>query len=227
MILDAADIKNYRAPFAFENIFSSEKFYPQWLEHPSSAIIHHDKECCEEARLWFLAYARSMEGWTTSQHEMKPPSWLSQLFSWGPSLWPISWCEVVKEKIIDCGVFAALSREIFTAQGIEVHPAQALLSYNRVCTDHWKDLWITGMKKFESTKTGEVFPWVGDTVVYHEVCIIEQIDGSAKIYDSTFGHWLEPVKRNGFGALLSVRSECPRLIHWGEKILSYGEWVDL
>jgi hypothetical protein len=210
-----------------QNLIEKEEFYPRWVEHPSSCIIHHERECCEEARLWFLAYARSMEGWAASQHRMKPPSWLSQHFKWGPSVWPITWCQVFKEKTIDCGVFAALAREVFTAQGFRAHPAQALLSYNENCTEHWKDLWENGMKKVSKRKVGEVFPWVGRNIVYHELCLLEMPDGKAKIYDSTFGNWFEPAKRTGFGALLSVRSECPRILRWGDKLLSCGEWVDL
>ena len=204
-----------------------EEFYSRWIEHPSSCIIHHESECCEEARLWFLAYARSMEGSAATQNKIKPPVWLSQLFKWGPSVWPITWCQVIKEKTIDCGVFAALAREVFSAQGFSAHPAQALLSYNNECTGHWKDLWKTGMNKFEKRKVGEVFPWVGTEIVYHEICLLELSDGETKIYDSTFGNWLEFDKRKGFGALLSVRSECPRLLKWGDKILISGEWADL
>jgi len=229
MILDVVNLRSEKTPGGYlQDLLENEEHYTRWLEHPSSSIIHHERECCEEARLWFLAYSRSMEGWTSSQYQMKPPTWLLQTFNWGPSVWPISWCQVFKEKTIDCGVFAALAREIFQAQGHEAHPAQALLSYNQNCTEHWKDLWINGMKKIETKKqSGEVFPWVGNQIVYHEVCVLEMPDGRAKIYDSTFGNWLEPNKRVGFGALLSVRSECPRLISWGGQLLSYGEWVDL
>jgi hypothetical protein len=214
-------------PETHKNLVDSEEFYPRWVEHPSSTILHHDKNCCEEARLWFLSYARSMEGWTSAQFRMKPPTWLSQLCTWGPSPWPISWCQVFKEKTVDCGVFAALAREIFTAQGFTAHPAQALLTYNENCTEHWKDLWKSGSGKAAKQRDSDFFPWVGNLIVYHEVCVLEMPDGKAKIYDSTFGNWLEPQKRAGFAALLSVRSECPRLLKWGDKILSYGEWVDL
>ena len=210
-----------------KSLIEQEEFYPRWIEHPSSCIIHHERECCEEARLWFLAYARSMEGGMATQYRMRPPSWLSQLFEWGPSVWPISWCQVVKEKTIDCGVFAVLAREVFAAQGFEAHPAQALLSYNQNCTDHWKDLWINGMKKIDKRKRGEVFPWVGSHVVYHEICLIETKNGDAQIYDSTFGHWLESNKREGFAGLIAVKSECPRLLRWGDKTLCCGEWVNL
>lgn len=214
-------------------LIEKEENYSRWIEHPSSSIIHHERECCEEARLWFLAYAKSMEGWTSSQYKLKPPTWLSQTFTWGPSLWPIAWCQIFKEKTIDCGVFAALAREVFQAQGFQAHPAQVLVSYNENCTDHWKDLWVKGMEKIDKKKheseeiEGEVFPWVGNQIVYHEVCLLELPNDQAKIYDSTFGFWFEPHKRKGFGALLSVRSECPRLLNWGDKLLCCGEWVDL
>ena len=208
-------------------LLDGEQNYNRWVEHPTSNLLHHDAECCDRARLWFLALARSMEGWSCSQFGMKSPTWLSQYFSWGPSIWPISWCQVVKEKVIDCGVFAALTREILTAQGHRVHAGQCLLSYNQTCTNHWKDLWKNKMPKSKERRPGEVFHWVGDQVVYHEVCVIECPDGNARLYDSTFGGWYEPRTRVGFGALIAARSECPRLLKWGNKYLSCGEWVDL
>jgi hypothetical protein len=206
-----------------QGLFESEENFHRWVEHPSSVIIHHDAACCEEARLWFLAYARSMEVGASSQFQVKAPAWLMGLFEWGPSKWPISWCEVVKEKKIDCGAFAALAREVFQAQGHEAYPAQALLSYNRICTEHWQDLW----KDKKSAEIKETFPWVGDEIVYHEICVIERPDGKALFYDSTFGQWYLPETRVGFAALLAVRSECPRLLDWNGKSISCGEWVDL
>src|SRR4051812_2443894 len=109
------------------SLIGREKHFSEWGEHPPSSIVHHDQRCCEEARLWFLAYARSMEIDTLSHFTTKAPTWLSRLFTWGPSEWPISWCQLVREDVVDCGVFAALAREVFKAQGHEVHPAQALL----------------------------------------------------------------------------------------------------
>jgi hypothetical protein len=231
MILDVA---NEYLPIEInkaQSVLFPEKNYNRWLEHPTSNIVHHDSICCEQARLWFLSYARSMQGWSTSQFQLNAPTWLSELFEWGPSLWPISWCELVKEKTLDCGVFAALSREVFLAQGHQVHPAQCLLIYSTSCTDHWKELWHRKMPVNKKKEACEVFPWIGDQVVYHEVCIVEpnysDTNQMAKVYDSTFGNWYEPIRREGFGALLSIRSECPRLLNWGNKVLSHGEWVDL
>jgi hypothetical protein len=208
-------------------LVSSDEVAQAWVEHPTSSLLHHDQPCCEEARLWFMALARSMEGWAAGQFELRAPTWLSQKFEWGPSLWPMSWCELVKEETIDCGVFAALAREIFRAQGHQAHGGQCLLHYNETCTSHWKDLWKDRMPARDNKRGFKGFNWIGDNKVYHEVCIVEMPDQTAKVYDATFNQWYESEGRNGFGGLMAVRSECPRLLRWGDKILSCGEWVEL
>lgn len=208
-------------------IAESDKLFDRWVEHPSSSIVHHDRPCCDEARLWFLAYAKSVEASQAIHTRIKPPHWLGQLFTWGPSAWPIAWCQIPREKTLDCGVFAALAREVFQAQGVVAHPAQALIRYNEACTDHWKDLWKSGSKKMDKRQSRELFPWIGDEVVYHEICVLELPGRDAKVYDSTFGFWIEPEKRDGFRGVLAIRTESPRLLRWGGKILSFGEWVTL
>jgi hypothetical protein len=210
-----------------QELFENEANFARWVEHPSSSILHHDDRCCEEARLWFLSYARSMEIGAISQFNIKTPAWLSRLFTWGPSEWPIAWCQLVRQQVIDCGVFAALAREIFQAQGHSVHPAQALLSYNPSCTSHWKNLWKNENRKIKKFQRDKLFPWVGDELVYHEVCVLEMPDGEARIYDSTFGQWYLPQSRVGFAALLAIRTECPRLLLWGGKVMCHGEWVEV
>ncbi len=217
------------------DVVKKESSFQAWVEHPASHIVHHDARCCEEARMWFLGYARSMQISALSRYELRAPTWLSQLFTWGPSAWPIAWCELVKMKTLDCGVFAALAREAFTAQGFEAHPAQALLSFNPTCTTHWKGLWKKPpknplpepLKDQKKEKTHATFPWIGNEVVYHELCVLEMEGNQAKFYDSTWGNWFTPDQETGFGALLALRTECPRLLHWGDKIFSYGEWIDL
>ena len=228
MILDAANLQPLeKKQKYFKGLLEKEEFFERWIEHLSSSILHREQNCCEEARLWFLAYAHSMELGSTAENHVRPPTWLGQRFTWGPSPWPIAWCELLKEKTLDCGVFAALAREVFKAQGVQAHPAQVLISYNDNCTDHWKDLWKKDKSKTNLKEGAELFPWVGKNIVYHEVCALELEEGKARIYDSTFGHWFEPHKRTGFGALLAVRVECPRLFSWGNKLLSYGEWQEL
>jgi hypothetical protein len=208
-------------------LLHSDEVAQGWIEHPTSSLLHHDKACCEEARLWFLSLACSMDGWATGQFELKAPTWLSQKYEWGPSLWPMSWCELMKEETIDCGVFAALARDIFRAQGHQAHGGQCLLQYNDRCTGHWQDLWKERMPSLDRQREFKGFKWIGQSVVYHEVCIIEMADQTAKVYDASFNQWYEPEGRKGFAGLMAVRSECPRLLRWGSKNLSCGEWVEL
>lgn len=208
-----------------------EPNFLRWIEHPTSSILHHDRACCDEARLWFLAFARSMEIGVLSQYEIKAPTWLLENFTWGPTEWPISWCEVVQEEIIDCGVFAALAREVFAAQGHSVHPAQALLRYNADCTMHWRELWKGSKSKKDNEPKGrekkEVFPWIGNELVYHELCVLELPDGTAKLYDATAGNWYLPESRSGFSALLAVRTDCPRVLTWNKRPMICGEWMEV
>ncbi len=223
MASDAASDQRIQTQSALiQELVREETLLTRWFEHPASSILHHDDLCCAEARLWFLAYARSMEIRTLSQFTIKAPTWLSKLYTWGPSEWPISWCELVKESVLDCGVFAALAREVFTAQGHLAHPAQALLSYNEHCTSHWKALWEP-----QNKKNADFFPWIGTDLVYHELCVLEMPDGRAKFYDSTLGNWYVPEQRLGIGAVLALRTECPRLLRWGDKTFSCGEWVEI
>ena len=200
-------------------LVSGEEHWRKWLEHPASELLHHDGTCCAAARSWLLAYARSMEISTLGNCETRAPAWISQRWDWGPSPWPMAWCELVKREVLDCGVFAVLAREIFRAQGISAHPAQALLHYEEACTQHWKQLWATDPRA--------TFPWVGKRMVYHELCVLELPDGTARFYDSTWGQWYHPEPRAGHGAILALRSECPRLLKWGGKIFQHGDWVKL
>lgn len=227
-----------------------EEHFVDWIEHPTSDIVHHEAQCCEDARAWFMAYARSMEIGNFAQYQLRAPTWLSQRFVWGPSEWPISWCQLVKKHVVDCGVFAVLAREIFRAQGHQAHPAQVLLTYNPSCTGHWRDLWQKGEERrkkrlekeqraksgkelvssggnLESTKQGKIFPWIGTDIVYHETCVVEMSDGSAKLYDATWGNWYEPLRRDGYASIIAFRTDCPRLLRWGDRNISCGEWIIL
>ena len=228
MILGAVETKQIRGHSLFvQMLMEKEPDFDRWVEHPTSCILHHHRPCCDQARLWFLAYARSMEIWTLAQFKVKAPTWLSKIFTWGPSPWPISWCEVMTAPTIDCGVFAALAREVFSAQGQVAYAAQGILSYNETCTQHWKDLWQEGCILEDGKKIEDSFPWIGTELVYHELCVLEMPGHQARVFDSTFGMWHESHQRLGFGSLLALRTECPRLLNWGNKTISYGEWVHL
>src|SRR6187551_1969381 len=77
-----------------------------WENFPASSISHHGQPCCEIAREWITGMDFSQ---LNAGHPLTGPRWLRKLFKWGPSQWPMHWCEAVKEKTLDCGELGALS----------------------------------------------------------------------------------------------------------------------
>ena len=90
-----------------------------WQAATPSTLIDHGA-CCARARDWLVATSRSMDFASTDGFMLSAPRWLTHRFGWGPTRWPISWCEAVRQKTIDCGIFAAFAREIFSAKGLAV-----------------------------------------------------------------------------------------------------------
>ena len=169
-----------------------------------------------------------MENASLCEGGIRAPHWLSDRFEWGPSRWPIAWCELIEQEVIDCGVFAALVREIFREQGVRAHPGQVVIQYSETCTHHWQELWREGASRLPanlSEKQGQFFPWVGKNLVYHEICVVEPQDGIARLYDSTWGNWYQPHLRDGFGSVVAVRTQCEGDLLWGDRILRSGEWM--
>ena len=201
----------------------------KWIEHTASEITHHDGDCCRQARAWILGMAQSMENASLCESGIRVPHWLSDHFEWGPSEWPISWCELVRLDIIDCGVFSALVREIFQEQGVSAHPGQVVIHYGETCTSHWRGLWDEGAHKLTSLSSARrderYFPWVGKNLVYHEICVVESEPGVARLYDSTWGNWYHSDIRNGFGSIVAVRTQAPQELIWGDRTLRSGEWT--
>jgi hypothetical protein len=208
---------------------SDEKKANLWLDHCGSEITYHDGDCCRQARSWFLGWARSMDSASLVEAGVRAPTWLSQRFEWGPSRWPIAWCELIEQKVIDCGVFAALAREVFQDQGLSVFPAQVVLQYGEKCTQHWSAFWkldpLETKAHHRTEDSHELFPWIGVRHVYHEICVVESSPGVARFYDSTWGNWYLPHPSSGFGAVLAIRSFAPQALSWGKYEVESGEWL--
>jgi len=196
---------------------------PLWLDHCGSEILQHDGKCCAQAKSWFLGWARSMDSASLVESGVRAPVWLSQRFEWGPSRWPIAWCELIEQKVIDCGVFAALARETFLDQGVAAFPAQVVLRYGERCTQHWNAYWKLDSSTNEESH--ELFPWIGTRHVYHEICVVEASPGEARFYDSTWGNWYLPQPQSGFGSILAIRSFAPHALNWGNYRVRSGEWL--
>ena len=99
-----------------------------WENFPYSVLSHHGTACCDIGREWI----RSMDFAQLNGADLTSgPRWLRAKYKWGPSPWPMHWCEVVRRETIDCGAHAALSREAFGARGLVAFPAQLVQKYSQ------------------------------------------------------------------------------------------------
>jgi hypothetical protein len=188
-----------------------------WTQAASSTLAHHGP-CCDRARAWLLGMGRSLDFAASDGLAYAGPRWLTRRFAWGPTRWPIAWCEAVRAEAIDCGVFAVLAREIFRAKGIDAYPGQVLRRYAEESTAHWRQKWAA---------MPDAFNWIGSDVVYHEVCVLRVGAHEARVYDPTEGVWLEPGIRAGHGAHRAIRAELPQALSWGPHLLVNGQWTEM
>ena len=187
---------------------------PEWVRASSSVLARHGA-CCDRARAWLAAMGRSHDFAATDGLAYAAPRWLCERYTWGPTRWPLAWCEAVQSKTIDCGVFAAFALEIFRAKGVTAYPAQVLRTYAPESTTHWQHKWA-GLP--------EAFNWIGASVVYHEVCVVQSGE-LARIYDPTDGVWLDPSIKRGHGGHIAIRAELPVALSWGSHKLVNGQWT--
>jgi hypothetical protein len=188
-----------------------------WLTSSTSQLTHHG-DCCAKARAWLVATSRSLDFASTDAFELAAPRWLTRRYAWGPTEWPIAWCEAVQAKAVDCGVFSAFAREVFQAKGLAVHGAQVLRHYAATSTSHWRAKW-GGVPK--------AFNWIDDDILYHEVVVVEVGDAEVLVYDPTDGLWLDPDVTRGHGAHLAIRADLPASRSWGRHVITPKQWVGM
>ncbi|HEU0134682.1 MAG TPA: hypothetical protein VFR28_07650, partial [Allosphingosinicella sp.] len=110
----------------------------RWQDFPHSSLSHHGQACCEIAKAWVT----SMDFAQLNGAELTSgPRWLRSKYKWGPSPWPMHWCEAVKRKTIDCGAHAALATEAFRARGLTAFPAQLVQRYSADASEQWQAKW--------------------------------------------------------------------------------------
>jgi hypothetical protein len=165
----------------------------KWDQWPASKLSHHGKACCEIAREWVLATDFSQLG---DGATLTGPRWIRQRYPWGPSPWPMHWCEAVERKRLDCGAHAAISHELFAARGVQSYPAQFVQQFTQDATRHWADKWGE-----DSVPAG----WIDGDVIYHEGVAVEAGEGEIKLWDASAGWWVQPQAAAGYGSLLAVR----------------------
>jgi hypothetical protein len=192
----------------------------KWDGWPASTLSHHGRACCEIAREWVLSTDFSQLG---SAATLTGPRWVRQRYPWGPSPWPLHWCEAVERERLDCGAHAAIAQELFTARGLTSYPLQLVQQFSEDATRHWGRRW--GEDDIPAR-------WIDGDVIYHEGCAVVVAEAELKLWDASAGWWINPRQAGGYGALLSVRvcdpsAASPSVFTWGARRLAANVWTDI
>ena len=190
MYLAAAELR----PDLLEREDSLSLASERWQHFPYSCFSHHGAACCEVAREWIIANDFSQ----LNGGDLKTgPRWLRQKYEWGPSPWPMHWCEVVERDVIDCGAHAALAHEAFTARGVTAFRAQFVQRYSADATAQWRKKW--GDEKVSDH-------WLTDDAIYHEGNALLVGEDEVKLWDASAGWWINARQAGGgYGSLAAVR----------------------
>lgn len=153
-------------------------------------------------------------------HQITGPRWLRRLFKWGPSKWPMHWCEAVESKTLDCGALAALSHQLYLARGVRSFPAQFIHEFNEASTRHWTAAWAAA---------GSCAPWIADGIIYHEGCAVAVSGNEIRLWDSTATWWINPRQLGGYAAVLAVRvfDEDGSSFNWGQHRIPANTWCKI
>jgi hypothetical protein len=191
------------------------RVFERWAEWPPSEISHHGKICCEMAREWLNATDfTALNGGDL----FTGPRWIRHRFKWGPSAFPIYWCEAVRKKRLDCGALAALSHEVIGARGIKSFRAQFVQKFTAAATEQWSCTW---------SRADVPVSWVNDDLIYHEGVAVLLEGQHIKVWDSSAGWWVDRARAEGYGSVEAIRVFAPEELGeliWGERNLIPNRW---
>jgi hypothetical protein len=189
----------------------------KWQHWPASTISHHGDSCCRIAREWVLSTDYAQLG---GESPLTGPRWIRQRYPWGPSRWPIHWCEAVRRKTLDCGALAALSHEVFSARGVRSFPAQFIQQFTEDAARDW-------CKRWESDEAPA--NWIKEDLIYHEGCAVVAGGEEIKVWDASAAWWVNPKQFGGYGGVLAFRifdaqAEPGTLYRWGAHTIAPNVW---
>jgi hypothetical protein len=192
----------------------------KWEHFPNSHISHHNAACCDIAHEWLIAFDFAQ---LNGGDVLSGPRWMREHSAWGPSAWPIHWCEAVDAEVVDCGVHAAIAHEAFLARGVRAFRAQFVQRYNADAAGSWRENW--GSK-------GASDHWIDGDSIYHEGNAVLVGDDSVKLWDGSAGWWINPRGEGGYGSLKAVRIEADfdgpaDGLRWGDRRIKPNQWVAL
>jgi hypothetical protein len=190
----------------------------RWQQFPYSVFSHHGEACCDIAREWVVAMDFAL---LNGADLASGPRWLRQRYKWGPSPWPMHWCDAVKRKVIDCGAHAALAHEVFTARGCTSFPAQLVQRYSADAVEQWREKW---------SEEEVSCHWLDGDHIYHEATALLAGEEDVKIWDSSSASWVNPQQAGGYGSLVAIRIFAEGQwgggdgFRWGERRLKPNIW---
>ena len=191
-----------------------------WQDWPASALSHHGAACCRVAREWVFATDYAQLG---GESPLAGPRWIRHRYPWGPSRWPLHWCEAVRRKTLDCGALASLAHEVFLARGVRSFPAQFVQQFSEDAARDWQRRW-----------EGDESPsnWIKEDLIYHEGCAVITAGDEIKVWDASAGWWVNPRQSGGYGGLLAVRifdaQAGPETAYrWGAHTIAPNVWQKL
>ncbi len=188
-----------------------------WNDWPASALAHHGADCCRVARAWLLSMDYSLLGGASV---LTGPRWIRHKYTWGPSNWPLHWCEAVRQKTLDCGALAALAHEVFVSRGVRSFPAQFVQQFSDDATRDWHRRW---------QDADTTVKWIKEDLIYHEGCAVAAGGDEIKVWDASAGWWINPKQFGGYGGLLAVRifdaqAGPDTAYKWGEHRIAPNVW---
>ncbi len=116
----------------------------------------HSSSCCTRARSWFITMACC----TGAQDDYSSLSWIHSQWEWGPSKWPMYWCEILEREKLDCGVLADLADLALQEKGKKTIRIQLIEEYDIYVCQNWRQVF---------SGAGCCVDWIHGCMVYHEV----------------------------------------------------------
>jgi hypothetical protein len=193
--------------------------FTKWQDFPISQISHHGKLCCEIAREWLSSMDFSQ---LNSDSILSGPRWITARYKWGPTKWPIHWCEALYQSSLDCGAQSAVAQEIFKIRGVKSYRVQLVQQFSKDTTRQWSERW--------SADDASIF-WIDENLIYHECCAILTKKSEIKIWDGSACCWVNPKQFNGYGAVRALRlfdqSDEKIAFVWGDHIIKANKWQSI
>ena len=181
---------------------------------PVSDPFDHGTTCCATARRWLRA-VHAAAGPTSPFSGL---GWIAEMYPWGPSTWPMSWCKLVEQDKLDCGAQSAVTRELLRSSGSKPVGVQLLIRASSTDIGHWASTW---------RDEGVPATWLFERLYYHEA--VGEVDGSLVVFDPT-RNWKVPSDggmEDGGVAAIRVSGGDATTVTWGGHELIVGEWTVL